>query len=123
MKIKMKDITYGLIKRLYRKPTKYSDNVEDGEYCVGGALLMTLAGDGSPEKFDGDVRFPGDGETIGMGIRKLNHGICREDADMFGERIISQNDDSHFARAWGSLKKALSYKSKHDHDEDGYCED
>lgn len=90
------------IRKNYPKPTHfnpYSDHLQG--YCVGGALCLQLG--------QHEANFPAYIDVVDA-LEKM--GLGCGDSENFAERILYENDTSHFERAWKILGKALDLARK-----------
>lgn len=104
-----------IIRAAYPKPMRICQAADEHKqatgYCVGGALIQFYG-----MEFDHVMeeqmpveclRFPGPG-LVARAIRRHVPQFSYMDAEIWGERIIENNDKGRFSRAWNYLARALA---------------
>jgi len=106
---KSKKLTLAQIKKAYPKPRKYNDCIElpKNSYCVLGACLMMAKGNGKPERFYEEVRFP-TANTFCQDVFGMEGQVDSLLYDKVSE-VFVKNDAGKFSVAWKKLEKLLPY--------------
>lgn len=77
-------------------------------YCVGG-VCIAFCNKLSPKELSkaaGSIRFPPPTDLVDI-LCELDKGLLRDDADVFVDNIIENNDMGYFDRAWLEFEKFL----------------